>query len=155
MDYENKAVGIVYNIILIASVLIMSILLLLTEECRENMKHTVVALILAKVLVPATIWALENIIAVVAVLLGIAMFTGFFLLLGRGLLEGGKNISDGENSASDIKKVDTAIVSAKRQEKKESLRKKEIQYTKIIEAQEKKMTIQIIITLQIIRNLVA
>ena len=71
-----KAVGIVYNIILIASVLIMSILLLLTEECRENMKHTVVALILAKVLVPATIWALENIIAVVAVLLGIAMFTG-------------------------------------------------------------------------------
>jgi len=69
-----KAVGIVYNIILIASVLIMSILLLLTEECRENMKHTVVALILAKVLVPATIWALENIIAVVAVLLGIAMF---------------------------------------------------------------------------------
>lgn len=120
-----KAVGIVYNIILIASVLIMSILLLLTEECRENMKQTVVALILAKVLVPATIWALENIIAVVAVLLGIAMFTGFFLLLGRGLLEGGKNISDGENSASDIKKVDTAIVSAKRQEKKESLRKKE------------------------------
>ena len=99
-----KAVGIVYNIILIESVLIMSILLLLTEECRENMKHTVVALILAKVLVPATIWALENIIAVVAVLLGIAMFTGFFLLLGRGLLEGGKNISDGENSASDIKK---------------------------------------------------
>ena len=38
-----------------------------------------------------------NIIAVVAVLLGIAMFTGFFLLLGRGLLEGGKNISDGED----------------------------------------------------------